>query len=254
MKVLNKFMLTVLLLLWTAFVTAETTINDYKYTPYIGDFNGDGEDDFYFNEIPLFVLIHGDISIPLRIFGKVGFILYSTESGFSEPEYANFENVLESMLLSGAVRVAVTGTDFLAWSNPGEASHNILIRGVDQWSSSAILTFFSGDTSPILMDLIEADANVNLGDKSVELSLDDLNNDGKQDVLIGGYAYLSDFTGLPVATPIVIISPSLITEKFIYDDLGRLVRVEVSDGESMDYLLDSEDNRSVTSKLKGLAN
>jgi len=61
-------------------------INEDKYQIYYGDFNNDGVDgDIYFHAKDSFVLLHGDIAIPLFINGKDGFVFYVNGDGTADP-------------------------------------------------------------------------------------------------------------------------------------------------------------------------
>ena len=59
--------------------------DESKYEVYFGDFNSDGNaGDIYFHPKDKFVLIHGDIAIPLFISGGDGFAYYANGSGSAE--------------------------------------------------------------------------------------------------------------------------------------------------------------------------
>ena len=230
-------------------------VDTNSFDVYLGDLNNDGLDDFYFHELPLFVLIHGDISIPLTIKKYISFVIYSTSDGFEESELFSLTNEeIVSLVGANSLRPASLNSDVIAWQNPGKEEAYILLRGIDSTSPSAILINYAGFDLPTLSKVIDASNEANLSDKTLPVQIQDLNNDGFNDIRLNGFVYLSDFGGLPMDSPTLISAPGTFTETFIYDSLGRLEKVTASDGRTIEYGMDSEDNRTVTSKVKGISN
>ncbi len=80
-------------------------VSEDNFEVYFGDFNGDGlSGDIYFYGSPKFVLIHGEISVPLFITGEDGFALYEGGNGIPQPL-----TVLEEDLTN--YTKAIVGTD-----------------------------------------------------------------------------------------------------------------------------------------------
>ncbi|WNO11019.1 RHS repeat-associated core domain-containing protein [Teredinibacter sp. KSP-S5-2] len=86
--------------------TLSVEFDQDKYDVYYGDFNGDGNGgDIYFHSLEQFVLIHGDIVIPISLNKDNGFVYYAGEGNTAYPF-----NLEEALLTS--YQKASLNTDF----------------------------------------------------------------------------------------------------------------------------------------------
>lgn len=99
-------------------VGAEVQINSSDYNIYIGDLDEDGDNDFYFSQKPLFIILHGDIATPLLIARNQNYAVYNNDGVYSSASsFSISDNVISSRLASGFFLFAVWNLDFFIGSN-----------------------------------------------------------------------------------------------------------------------------------------
>lgn len=70
------------LVIWvTPVLAAEVKPDNYEI--YLGDIDGDGDDDFYFQQKPWYLILHGDIATPIQM--QNNFAIYNNGGAYSQP-------------------------------------------------------------------------------------------------------------------------------------------------------------------------
>ncbi len=227
-------------------------IDHSRYDVYYGDINGDGWKDFYFHEVPIFIILHGDVPIVLPIFNSVSFAIFydGSEYSQSEPSQLSREDISTRTQNSSLKKLALN-SDFLLWTNPNSPEIHLLLRGLDD-RPSLVLSYNYEHVIPIVVGSVPVHTAANLNDRSKPVSLADVNRDARSDIVVGQYAYLVDFGGAPLETPIMTTQSGPITENFVYDGLGRLIEAGSTDGRVSRFQYDTEDNRTQSDEIKGI--
>ncbi len=113
-----------------------------KYEIYYGDVDEDGlEGDIYFHGKEVFVLLHGDVAVPLFIPGPRGFV-YSNDGlgSYSEP----WQLDLSRSELEG-LTPATEGVDYFFGDINSDTISDILLRGASENHSALLLSGTEGD-------------------------------------------------------------------------------------------------------------
>gem|GEM_PF-4961652 len=145
-----------------------------KFDIYYGDFNEDGYDgDIYFHGRDIFVLIAGDVSIPLLLDGPQGFVYYNQGS-------AGYYNAVALDLGKSELdnyTKAKEGTDYFS----GNGEQDYFIRGYQAGESVLRVTQatqgYPANNSPVI-------TSFDASDRSLTLAFRDDNDDGRTDLVL----------------------------------------------------------------------
>lgn len=176
-----------------------TDFDPDDYTIFQGDLNGDGDDrDYLMYRKDQFILIHGDILIPIYIRGPSSIKFTRKDGAYSfnhaeaycngaiEPEYS--EDSIQQLLLSGDLRE-------VSPSNVSVADFNLDGRGdVVLNADEEALVFHWDAGTPRLVSTLQVVQNS-------DLIIQDVNNDGVPDIQVfhdGKFVrlYLADSNGI----------------------------------------------------------
>jgi RHS repeat-associated protein len=183
-----------------------TEINAANYDIYIGDVNGDGKKDFYFKGKLAIIILHGDIATPITVVLNYDFVVYQSGSSYSAPAlYSIPQATLAANIANGSFKLAQAGVDYVSWKNAGTDQSNILLRGADKYAPAVMFTSFNTVVLPITAQTYSLAVYTGISDPNVRLTLQDINNDGRQDIVLedlGSAAwktgYISDELGTPL--------------------------------------------------------
>lgn len=101
-------------------VGAEVQINPNDYNIYIGDLDEDGDNDFYFSQKPLFIILHGDIATPLLVPRNKNYAVYNNDGIYSSASsFSISDDLISSRLTSGFFLFAAWNSDIFIGSNGG---------------------------------------------------------------------------------------------------------------------------------------
>ncbi|TVZ40630.1 RHS repeat-associated protein [Alteromonadaceae bacterium 2753L.S.0a.02] len=147
-----------------------------KYDIYYGDFNDDGIDgDIYLHGRDVFVLIAGDVSVPLLLDGPRGIVFYNFNTGYFGPLWLD----LDKSELSNFTR-AKLNYDFYTADFDGNNQTDYFIRGAENGAPAlSLLQTSTGFPSSISYLIDEFDVS----NRGVTLKFEDYNLDGRDDLL-----------------------------------------------------------------------
>ncbi|WP_028875727.1 FG-GAP-like repeat-containing protein [Teredinibacter turnerae] len=155
------------------------------YDIYYGDANSDGYSDIYFHPKDRYVLLHGEVVIPILLPSKSGFLLSSVD-------YPNYTNILEFTLtkdeiMSRQLVLAYEGVDYFYGNFDGNEGRDILVRGANSISPSILISGNNqaGELPTIANAFVSDDfpAGYDLSDRSNPLKVVDANGDGIDDLM-----------------------------------------------------------------------
>lgn len=230
-------------------------VNSVNYDIYVGDLNGDGYSDYYFAAKPFALLLHGDIVTPIIIPmpGVTSFSISRNGVGYGDPAaFALDISTLNQKISQGTLVLAVANTDYYNWNNGITGQSFVLLRGATSTAPSLLINTYASQALPLVAQTYQPNASANLSNKSLPITIADNNLDGKKDILIAGYVYLADASGVPSLTPYQTNQTGTISTTFTYDSLGRLQKVEATDGTVSNYQYDKQDNRTSSNNTKGV--
>lgn len=225
----------------------EGAIDWAAYEIYYGNFNGDGaSQDIYFRGKPKFILLYGDISVPLYLPGPSGFALFQNPDG-SHSEAVPIDYPTTSLTSAQQALPA----DYVVGDINNDGNPDILLRGKDATAVSLLIG--GGVTSePKVLAEIASDGRVytattgwssagrvaqNVANRSISLTL----TPGQ--LAVAGSLYSFGATS-------GIIAYETVETTFTYDDLGRLNSLQASDGANVSYTQDKDNNFTSTLKAK----
>lgn len=185
------------------FVLAEK-ISNQNYDIYVGDLNNDTFPDFYFHGKSFFIILHGDISIPIEIRAPENFAFITNGTSY-QGQLKSFTNAeLTLKLANSSIKRAQENTDYFIWNDAPTNSNWILLRGTKMGNASMAVTgspsiLLLGNTNATLPTInnLYSPANsssffiVNL---SLPLVIQDVNQDGLMDI-VGGTSSLAILGG-----------------------------------------------------------
>jgi len=95
-------------------------ISPENYDIYKGDINADGNSDFYFHPKRKFLILHGDIAIPVVYSNPQGFVIYGSFNGgvnsYGTPiAFELSENVLQIRVSVSNLKLTVANIDYSSW-------------------------------------------------------------------------------------------------------------------------------------------
>ncbi len=188
------FFIAGLLLLAISTVAAE--IREDSYEIYMGDIDGDGDDDFYFLQKPWYLILHGDIATPI-LMQSVNFAVRNNGGIYSAPAVYSLGDLV-ARVNSGSLKKAIWNHDvFLVTEANG--GNTILIRGAYASSPALLLKSFSSSSLPTVAATYSTATHRGISDRGVPLRIIDVNRDGINDVVLGSfgsstgeYAYLGN--------------------------------------------------------------
>jgi RHS repeat-associated protein len=219
-----------------AFPALGAEIKPDNYDIYIGDMNGDGGSDYYFHQKPLLLILHGDIATPIFAKQPNSFVVYRNGTDYSAPALLTLtETDLAQRLVSGVLRPALISIDFHIWRN-GTNSY-VFLRGADSSAPALLLTSTANDALPIYSRNYPVTSYPDISNPNVPLRIQDINNDGFQDVILGAYsadsgevAYLADSNGMP-STYIEVTASNTLPSVLLNTDEGISYHVGTVAGE-----------------------
>lgn len=103
-----------------ALIGETVEINSENYDIYKGDVNADGYSDFYFHPKRKFLILHGEIAVPIAYSNPQGFVMYGSLAN-GKHHYGNpqsFElsgSALQAKLSASSLKLAVINIDFSSW-------------------------------------------------------------------------------------------------------------------------------------------
>lgn len=147
-----------------------------RYDIYYGDFNDDLIDgDIYFHGRERFVLIAGDVSIPIVLPPPDSFVMYNLHSGgyttalrLSEIELQNYTKLQ-------------LNRDYYTGDFNGDNKNDYLIRGFESGAPSAVVLQTDTGWPTTITNSV---ASFDISDRGNTLQVEDYNNDGLDDVLV----------------------------------------------------------------------
>lgn len=198
--------LTILLCSIVAQFTVAAEIGTHNYDIYVGDINSDGYSDFYFHGKPLTLILHGDIATPIVLTAPVSFVIYRNYSDYDTPvAYSLSFLQVAAKVAAGELKLYKIDYDFFIWNNGTSGQNNILLRGHDSFAPALSLSSFSTSAFPLLTQTYRPSGYSNISNRSLALVIQDINYDGRKDIVIGSassatgeYAYVADSSGVPV--------------------------------------------------------
>lgn len=185
------------------FVLAEK-ISNQNYDIYVGDLNNDTFPDFYFHGKSFFIILHGDISIPIEIRAPENFAFITNGTSY-QGQLKSFTNTeLTLKVANSSIKRAQENIDYFIWDDTSTNNNWILLRGTKKGtgvmaatgSPSILLLGNTNATLPTITNLYSPTNSssffiVNL---SVPLVIQDVNQDGLMDI-VGGTSGLAILGG-----------------------------------------------------------
>lgn len=228
------------------------------YDVYIGDLNNDTRKDFYFQG--------KDRLISAKPVPTPGFIIYAIDQSYDIPVLFNLTpSQLTDYLTQGKLHKAIVSnleltnsTDILYWKDSVNGFTSVVVRGENASTAAFLLASYGNIDLPLIVDIYDpANASIpNLSNRNNVFTLRDVNGDARRDLVWGTQVLLTSYTGMSVqktySVTATATSTSPVYVDYFYDELGRLDRIESSDGSSQDYTLDAEDNRTGKADVKGI--
>ncbi len=105
-------------------VTVDPNLSKYKV--YQADLNTDGKLDYYFQGIPLIILLHGDVATPIVLPAPASFVVYSQGTGFLLPMEESYtesqlatKNLVASSATPNTLQTIIANATIDPNSNPG---------------------------------------------------------------------------------------------------------------------------------------
>lgn len=167
--------------------TVQLNLKDYDI--YYGDIDNDGTDgDIYFHGKDRFILIAGDISIPIFTQGPPSFVVprYSNNVGYKQPSLLDVSD--ENL---AAYTLATLNSDYYSGDMNGDGAQDYFIRG--QYAGYPALTSLQTESGypEFFVPQLDIDSRFDPSDRANVLALLDDNLDGRMDLVllsgIGGY-------------------------------------------------------------------
>lgn len=254
--IFKNFILFILLVAGNHAVAVEFSIDTYDV--YLGDLNGDTKKDFYFQG--------KDRLTSSKLAPIPSFVIYAVDQNYDIPMLFNLtSSQFADYLALGKLHKAVVSnqeltnvTDILYWKDPVNGFTSVVVRGENASSPSFLLASYGNIDLPLIVDLYDpANSNIpNISNKNNAFTLRDVNGDGRNDLVWGTQVLLTSYSGIPAqktfSANVTATSASPVYEDYVYDELGRLDRIDSSTGASQDYQYDAEDNRIRKDDIKGI--
>jgi len=209
--------LSLLLMALLSFIAVQSSlaaeIGTHNYDIYVGDINDDGEDDFYFHGKPLTLILHGEIATPILLHAPMSFVIYRNDQAYLSPSQYMLTSIdLAVRVAAGTLKRYQLNYDFYIWSNGSAGLNNVLLRGRDSYAPALLLTSSTNNAFPLLSHVYNTSDSINLSDRYQPITLQDINYDGRKDIILGSYtsssgeyAYVADSGGIPAAQPLELI-------------------------------------------------
>ena len=180
-------------------------IGTHNYDIYVGDINSDGDDDFYFHGKQLTLILHGDIATPILLHAPTSFVIYGDYDTYVSPaEYSLTSIEIAARVAAGTLKLYKNNHDFYIWSNGSAGLNNVLLRGSDSYAPALLLSSSTNNAFPLLSQVYNTSGNSNLSDRSLPITFQDINYDGRKDIIVGSYssdrgeyAFVADSGGVP---------------------------------------------------------
>jgi YD repeat-containing protein len=219
---------------------AEITTRTHEL--YMGDLNGDGHLDYYVHNKPAYLLIHGDIIVPVLL-PPDSFAIYRDGTSYSGPSpYALNQTQLKQRLDAKTLRAAQLDIDYFIWEDGPQRHKQMFVRGSDKTSPSFLVTSFT-ESDPVISQVFPVRAEANLSDRTIAIAFEDKNADGFMDIIIGQYVYLSAGGYVISESPTPLNQAVSVTTTYEYDALGRVKKVGDPENGNRDYAYDDAGNR-----------
>lgn len=180
-------------------------IGTHNYDIYVGDINGDGDSDFYFHGKQLTLILHGDIATPIMLAAPISFVIYRDYDNYEPPVQYSLSSIqIAAQVAAGTLKLYQNNYDFFIWNNGTSGLNNVLLRGSDSFAPALLLSSSTNNIFPLLAQTYDTSGYSNISDRSLPITIQDINYDGRKDVIVGNdssskgeYAYVSDSGGVP---------------------------------------------------------
>ncbi|MEY4588014.1 MAG: hypothetical protein RL497_90, partial [Pseudomonadota bacterium] len=192
-----------------AATTTNQTIDFSKYDVYYGDFNGDGgANDVYLHGRDTFILLYGDVSVPIILQGPTSYVFY--EKSDHSHEDAEILEYADNTWQANAQKAAPQ--DIAQGDLTGDGTEDLLVRGHSQYDAALLingkLVQDGNDTVPGYLGNIDSDGRIysrstgwssspvvngNLSDRNQAISL----TNGKLSIAGKFYLYNANSTLVP---------------------------------------------------------
>lgn len=175
------------------------------YSIYFGDLNNDGSPDYYFHGKDKYLILHGDISIPILFQAIPGFAIYSSTEGYEPAQlFSVAPSELNSRIIQGRLRLATisnlglgANTDVAYWRDEANGFTSVMLRGAGQFDPALFLITTTYSDLPLVAATYDyLSVQPNLSDRALTFSLQDVNSDGRRDLVNGSHVYLANYAGL----------------------------------------------------------
>lgn len=130
---------------------------DYKrFAVYYGDFDNDGNRDIYFHGKPLFIILHGDIAIPIAIPSPPGFAFFGTADG-SYVSASAWDMTDDALQACETCKLGEQGKDYLLNDMNSDGNQDILVLGENPQTSSLLVSGVEGAALPqVLLEIMSS--------------------------------------------------------------------------------------------------
>lgn len=175
------------------------------YDIYVGDLNNDGLKDYYFQGKDRYLILHGDIAIPILFQAIPSFVIYHSAQGYEPAESLSLTpSDLNSRVIQGQLHLAITSTsllgtsvDALYWRDEVNGFTSVMLRGAGLYDPALLLVTTTYSDLPLVAGIYDYSASQpNLSDRAKVFTLQDVNSDGRRDLVYGTQSYLANYAGL----------------------------------------------------------
>ncbi len=155
-----------------------------NHSIYLGDLDGDGDNDFYFLQKPFFLILHGDIATPIPV-QLNGFAVMGISGGYSPPQtFILSKEQIAQRVAAGTLRLLQYGSDYLVWNHAGNGETSVLLRPTNS-NDIALLLRSSGSSLPGIAAVYPTNSFQDINNRSLALRVADINGDGLIDLIVG---------------------------------------------------------------------
>lgn len=168
-----------------AFPVLGAQVKEDNYEIYLGDVDGDGDDDFYFQQKPWYLILHGEIATPIQI--QNNFAIYNNGGNYSSPVAFSFSAVdLLARVTNGSLKKGIWNQDIFLVAQ-ANGSNTLLIRGAYASSPALLLKSYTSSVFPTVAATYSTATFRGISDRNVTLRIIDVNGDDINDVVLGNF-------------------------------------------------------------------